>query len=62
MTIDYKSVISHFCNCKARRSDWLPYKNVEIYRLESALQSVTLRQSWFFERLKIWNDGVHKYP
>ena len=62
MTKYYKSVISHFCNGKARRSDWLPYKNVEIYRLESALQSVTLRQSWFFERLKIWNDGVHKYP
>ena len=46
MTIDYKSVISHFCNCEGRRSDLLPYKNVEIYRLESALQRKTLRQGY----------------
>ena len=62
MTIDYKSVISHFCNGEARRSDWLPYKNVEIFLIESAVQRVTLRQRWVVARLKIWNDGVYKYP
>ena len=46
MTIDYKSVISHFCNGEGLRSDLLPYKNVEIFRLKSALQRRTLRQGY----------------
>ena len=41
-----KTVILHFCNGECRRSDLLPYKNVEIYRLGSALQRVTLRQGY----------------
>ena len=44
MTIYYKSVISHFCNGEARRSNLLTYKNVEIYLIAGAVQSVTLRQ------------------
>ena len=41
-----KTVISHFCNGEGIRRDLLTYKNVEIYRLGSALQRVTLRQGY----------------